>query len=217
MTISLGVPSFGDRMSSLGRSLTGRIAAISLVVLAILAGAATYAWMANLVPAYFGTRGWMTGLLVVDLMIALALGAMLAGRITQIWLDRKRGAAGSRLHMRLVLLCSAFTVMPTLIVGIILALVFVNFTEYVVKPAQASFEAARAIGEPVRRARETEITGDISAISMPLQAQGIDSLKDVPALTETLQRLLEGRPSMIEAIIVHADKGVIARAVAPGA
>ena len=30
------------------------------------------------------------------------------------------------------------------IVGIILALVFVNFTEYVVKPAQASFEAARA-------------------------------------------------------------------------
>ena len=159
----------------------------------------------------------MTGLLVFDLVIALALVAMLAGRITQIWLDRKRGAAGSRLHMRLVLLCSAFTVLPTLIVAIILALVFVNFTEYVVKPAQASFEAARAIGEPVRRARESEISRDIYAISAPLQKQGIDVLKDVPALTETLQRLIEGRPSMIEAIIVHADKGVIARAVAPGA
>jgi two-component system nitrogen regulation sensor histidine kinase NtrY len=210
VTISLGVPRLGDRMSSIGRGLTGRIAAVALVVLAIMAGAATYAWMANLVPIYFGTRGWMTGLLVFDLVITLALAAMLAGRITQIWLDRRRGAAGSRLHMRLVLLCSAFTVLPTLIVAIILALVFVNFTEYVVKPAQASFEAARAIGEPVRRARESEILGDISAISAPL-------LKDVPALTESLQGLIEGRPSMIEAIVVHADKGVIARAVAPGA
>jgi len=217
VTISLSAPRFGDRMSSIGRGLTGRIAAITLVVLALLAGAATYAWMANLVPRYFGTRGWMTGLLVFDLVIVLTLAAMLAGRITQIWLDRKRGAAGSRLHMRLVLLCSGFTVLPTLVVAIILALVFVNFTEYVVKPAQASFEAARAIGEPVRRARESEISGDIYAISAPLQKQGIDVLKDVPALTETLQRLIEGRPSMIEAVIVHADKGVIARAVAPAA
>jgi len=77
VTISLGVPRFGDRMASIGRGLTGRIAAASLVVLAILAGAATYAWMANLVPAYFGTRGWMTGLLVADLAIAMALMAML--------------------------------------------------------------------------------------------------------------------------------------------
>jgi two-component system nitrogen regulation sensor histidine kinase NtrY len=204
-------------MSSIGRGLTGRIAAMSLVVLAILAGAATYAWMANLVPAYFGTRGWMTGLLVADLVIALALVAILAGRITQIWLDRRRGAAGSRLHMRLVLLCSVFTVMPTLVVAISLALVFVNFTDYVVKPAQASFEAARAIGEPVRQARESEIQGDIYAISAPLQKQGIDSLTNVQALTETLQRLIDGRPSVLEAIVVHADNGVVARAAAPGA
>ena len=203
-------------MSSIGRGLTGRIAAMSLVVLAILAGLATYAWVANLVPAYFSTRGWMTALLVADLVIAMALVAMLAGRITQIWLDRRRGAAGSRLHMRLVLLCSIFTVMPTLLVAIILALMFVKFTDYVVKPAQASFEAARTIGEPVRRARESEISSDIYAISAPLQADGIDALKDREALTGTLQRLIDARPSMIEAIVVHADEGVIARANAPG-
>jgi two-component system nitrogen regulation sensor histidine kinase NtrY len=114
------------------------------------------------VPAYFSTRGWMTGLLVADLVIAVALVALLARRLTQLWLDRRRGAAGSRLHMRLVLLCGVFTLMPTLIVAIILSLLFVNFTDFVVKPAQASFEAARAIGEPVRRARESEILRDIA-------------------------------------------------------
>ena len=47
-----------------------------------------------------------------------------------------------------------------------------------VKPAQASYEAARAIGEPVRRAREEEILRDIGAISGPLQALGIDGVRD---------------------------------------
>jgi len=203
-------------MSSIARGLTGRSAAASLAVLAVIAGAATYAWLAGLVPAYFNTRGWMTALLGADLVIAMGLVAMLAGRITQIWLDRRRGAAGSRLHMRLVLLCSVFTVMPTLIVAIIMALLFVNFTDFVVKPAQTSFEAARAIGEPVRRARESEILRDIAAIATPLQDQGFDFLKDSAAVTETLQRMIEGR-AMIEAIVVHADNGLIARAVAPDA
>ncbi len=203
-------------MSSIARGLTGRSAAASLAMLAVIAGAATYAWLAGLVPAYFNTRGWMTALLGADLVIALALVAMLAGRITQIWLDRRRGAAGSRLHMRLVLLCSVFTVMPTLIVAIIMALLFVNFTDFVVKPAQTSFEAARAIGEPVRRARESEILRDIAAIAMPLQEQGVDYLKDRAAVTGTLRRVIEGR-AMIEAIVVHADEGLVARAIAPDA
>src|SRR5262245_23784058 len=150
VTASLGVSRFGDRMNAIGRSLGGRVAAASLAVLAILAGAATYAWLAGLVPAAFVTTGWMTGLLVADLVIATALVVVLAVRLTQLWLDRRRGAAGSRLHMRLVLVCSIFTITPTLIVSIILSMLVVNFTGFVVKPAQDAFERARAIGEPVR-------------------------------------------------------------------
>jgi two-component system nitrogen regulation sensor histidine kinase NtrY len=189
---------------------------MSLAVLAILAGAATYAWIAGFVPEAFSTRGWMTGLLVADLVIAIALMSLLAVRLTQLWLDRRRGAAGSRLHMRLVLVCSVFTITPTLIVTIILSLLVISLTDFVVKPSQASFEAARAIGEPVRRAREQEILGDIAAIAGPLQAEGIDAVRDGPATTILLERLIEGRP-IIEATVLDADKGVIARAKAPDA
>jgi len=203
-------------MNAIGRSLTGRIAAASLAALAILAGAATYAWLTGLVPAAFGTRNWMTGLLVADLIIAIALAAVLAVRLTQLWVDRRRGAAGSRLHMRLVLVCSVFTITPTLIVAIILALLLVNLTDFVVKPAQASYEAARTIGEPVRRAREAEILRDIGAISAPIQDEGIDALRDHDAIAKTLQRLIEGRP-VIDAAVVDADHGLLARATAPGA
>ena len=204
-------------MSAVRRGLSGRAAAVSLAVLAMLAGAATYAWLAGFAPLSFNTRGWITGLLVADLVIAVALVALLAVRLTQLWLDRRRGAAGSRLHMRLVLVFSVFTITPTLIVAIILSLLVINLTDLVVKPAKASYEAARAIGEPVRRAREEEILRDIAAISGPLQSLGIDGVRDAEATNQLLQQLIEGRP-MIEVAVIDADKeGAIARAIAPDA
>lgn len=75
-------------MSAVRRGLGGRAAAMSLAVLAILAGAATYAWLAGFAPLSFNTRGWITGLLVADLVIAVALFAVLAVRLTRLWLDR---------------------------------------------------------------------------------------------------------------------------------
>ena len=180
----------------------------------MLAGAATYAWLAGFAPISFNTRGWITGLLVADLVIAVALVALMTVRLTQLWLDRRRGAAGSRLHMRLVLVCSVFTITPTLIVAIIMSFVVLNLTDFVVKPAQASYEAARAIGEPVRQAREEEIIRDIGAIAGPLQGVGIDGVREVDPTNKLLERLIEGRP-MIEAVVIDADKGVIARAIAP--
>ena len=203
-------------MAAVARRLGGRAAAVSLAVLAILAGSATYAWLAGFVPTALNTRGWITGLLVADLVIAVALVALLAVRLTQLWLDRRRGAAGSRLHMRLVLVCSLFTITPTLIVAIILSLLVINLTDFVVKPAKASYEAARSIGEPVRRAREEEILRDIGAIAAPLQALGIDALREKEATTTLLERVIDGRP-IIEAVVVDADKGVLARALAPDA
>ena len=200
----------------MARRLGGRAAALSLALLAMLAGAATYAWLAGFAPGAFNTRGWITGLLVADLVIAVALVALLAVRLTQLWLDRRRGAAGSRLHMRLVLVFSVFTITPTLIVTIILSLLVINLTDFVVKPAKASYEAARTIGEPVRRAREEEILRDIAAISTPLQSIGIDGVRNKEETTPLLERLIEGRP-IIEAIVIDADKGELERAVAPGA
>jgi two-component system nitrogen regulation sensor histidine kinase NtrY len=206
----------GDRISTVGRAVSGRVAAVAFSALALLAGGTTYAWLAGLLPARFATGAWLNALLVADLVIALALVSVLAVRLTQLWLDRRRGAAGSRLHMRIVLVCSVFTITPTVIVTIILSLLMLNLTAFVVKPSQASYEAARAIGEPVRRAREEEILRDISAISVPLQQLTVDSLHDKDTVSRMLRRLIENRP-LIEADLVDGDKGLVARAVGPDA
>ena len=60
MTAALGVSRLGDATAAVARRLGGRAAAISLAVLAMLAGAATYAWLAGFVvpvaPGGLGIR-----------------------------------------------------------------------------------------------------------------------------------------------------------------
>ena len=46
MTAALGVSRLGDAMGAFLRGLSGRAAAVSLAVLAMLAGTGTYAWLA---------------------------------------------------------------------------------------------------------------------------------------------------------------------------
>ena len=47
----------------------------------------------------------------------LLLGAVLAARLTRVWAERRRGSAGSRLHVRLVLLYSFVAVAPSIVVA----------------------------------------------------------------------------------------------------
>ncbi len=60
----------------------------------------------------------VTALVLSNLSVLLLLAASLAGRLTRVWVARRRGSAGSRLHVRLVLLFSVVAVIPTILVGV---------------------------------------------------------------------------------------------------
>ena len=190
VTAALGVSRLGDATAAVARRLGGRAAAVSLAVLAMMAGAATYAWLAGFVPAALSTRGWITGLLVADLVIAVALVALLAVRLTQLWLDRRRGAAGSRLHMRLVLVCSLFTITPTLIVAIILSLLChqphrlrreagAGLVRGGARDRRAGAARARR-GDPARHRRRSPLRCRRSASTPCATSEATTSLLDAP-------------------------------------
>src|SRR3546814_19908869 len=56
-------------------------------------------------------------LLLADLVISLGLAALIARRLAILWIERKKGRAGSRLHGRLVALFSVVAVAPTILVA----------------------------------------------------------------------------------------------------
>ena len=58
------------------------------------------------------------GMVLANLSVVLLLGAVLAGRLTRVWVERRRGSAGARLHVRLVMLFSVVTVVPTIVIAV---------------------------------------------------------------------------------------------------
>ncbi len=96
--------------------MLGRAVTITLVLVAIAVGISTFVMLARGVP-WGVSAGAGVALVLANLSALLLLGAVLAGRLTRVLVERRRGSAGSRLHVRLVLLFSGVAVAPTILVA----------------------------------------------------------------------------------------------------
>src|ERR1700682_5666156 len=106
-----------------GRTGLRRKIAIALAAAALLSGIATYLALTGAPP--FGPRPRVVlTLLNLDLVLLLALAAVVAKRLVEVWMERRRGLAGSRLQIQLVGLFTLIAVMPTIIVAVFSYLFF---------------------------------------------------------------------------------------------
>lgn len=103
------------RLGRLVDLFLGKAVTLFLAALALLVGIATFVLLAG---SPGGIRpGVGVGLVLANLIFLLLLGAALAARLTLVWVERRRGSAGSRLHVRLVMLFSGIAVAPTIVVA----------------------------------------------------------------------------------------------------
>ena len=117
MSLALQVRSWAG-----GTGLWRKIA-IALAAAALASGVATYLALTGAPP--FGPRpGVVLSLLYLDLVLLLLLAALVAKRLVEVWVERRRGLAGSRLQIRLVGLFSLIAVLPTIIVAVFSYLFF---------------------------------------------------------------------------------------------
>jgi two-component system, NtrC family, nitrogen regulation sensor histidine kinase NtrY len=96
--------------------LLGRAVTIALVMLALAVGVSTFLILARGQPSGV-SPGAGVALVLANLSALLLLGMVAAGRLTRIWVERRRGSAGSRLHVRLVMLFGGVAVAPTIVVA----------------------------------------------------------------------------------------------------
>jgi two-component system nitrogen regulation sensor histidine kinase NtrY len=100
-----------------GRFGLRRKIAIALAAAALASGIATYLALTGAPP--FGPHPVVVlSLLNLDLVLLLALAALVTKRLVEMWAERRRGLAGSRLQVRLVVLFSLIAVLPTIIVAV---------------------------------------------------------------------------------------------------
>ena len=113
------------KLSWLVDVMLGRVATLLVASSALLLGIATFGVLAGRVHLSLKT-GTGISLMVADFAASLLLILVLAGRVTRVVLEHRRGIAGAKLHVRLMFLFGGVAAVPAILVAIF-AIVFFNF------------------------------------------------------------------------------------------
>ncbi len=161
--------------------LLGRGVTLGLALGALFMGIATFVLLSDGSPLGPTRPGQVVGIVLVNLAVILLLVASLAGRLVRVWVERRRGAAGSRLHTRLVLLFSVVAVVPAMLMAGFAALFFnlgiqAWFSDRVRTALEASLSASRAYLEEHQnniRADALAMANDLNRATVLLPDQAL--------------------------------------------
>src|SRR5215470_19901207 len=169
-----------------GRIALGRKIAIALAIPALGSGVATYLALTGAPP--FGPRpGAVLSLLNLDLVLLLALGAVVAKRLIEVWAERRRGLAGSRLQIRLVVLFSLIAVTPTIVVAVASYLFFSYGVEsWFSDKVRTAISESLAVGEAYLREHKRAIRADALAMANGLNRAAAELVLNPQQLTEVV-------------------------------
>ena len=193
-------------------ALLGKIVTLVLAAFALALGISTFVLLSGGVSV---DPNAMFALVLSNLVVLLLLGAVLAGRVTRVWVERRRGSAGSRLHVRLVMLFSVVAVTPAIVVAVF-ATAFFNlgiqawFNDRVRTALNESLEASRGYLDEHRN----NIRADALGMANDLARAGPLLANDPDAFGQVLQTqtVLRG---LTEAIIYEPVTGQVVAGVGP--
>jgi two-component system, NtrC family, nitrogen regulation sensor histidine kinase NtrY len=160
------------------------LVAIGIGTVAILSGVVTYAIIARQV-SYSPSDSVLTALLLINFGIDLALGALIAWRLTRLWVEYRSGAAGARLHARLVGIFSVIVIVPAILVAIF-ATVTVNaaLKAWFAQPVKIAITDSQDVASRYVHDHAVMILSDAKAIAK--------SIDDDPGLFDSTHSLNEG-------------------------
>jgi two-component system, NtrC family, nitrogen regulation sensor histidine kinase NtrY len=174
-----------------GRFGLRRKIAIALAAAALASGIATYLALTGAPP--FGPHPVVVlSLLNLDLVLLLALAALVTKRIVEMRAERRRGLAGSRLQVRLVVLFSLIAVFPTIIVAVFSYLFF-------------SFGIESWFSDKVRTAISESVQVADAYVKEHQQAIRADALGMANSLAQYAATMVISPQDLVQALTVQAS------------
>jgi two-component system nitrogen regulation sensor histidine kinase NtrY len=188
----------------------GRILAISLAVAAVVAVSGTFAAIRGYPP--FGSGpGQVLLWLYADLIVLLLLAVVIAWRVVALWVERRRGSAGSRLHVRMVRLFGFVSVVPAIIVALA-SVVFFNFglQSWLSTQVRTVLEESVAVAEAYLYEHKQNIRADVLAMAQDL-SRDVVALESNPALFTRVVDFQTRVRELSEAVVIDGSGAVRAR------
>src|SRR5579883_46698 len=194
-----------------GRVGLVRKAAIVLALAALASAVATYAALRGLLPLSARRPDMDQLFLLLNLVLVLPLCAIVAWRVVQVWTERRRGLAGSRLHIRLVVLFSLVAVIPTIVVAVFSYLLFsFGVQAWFSERVRTALSGSLAVAEAYLHEHQQNIRADVVSMANDLD-------RDAAFLSVNPQRLNQvvaaqaALRSLTEAVVFDGSGRILAR------
>lgn len=195
-----------------GSRRLSRALGLMLMALAVFAGIGTYAAFTG-VPPLGGDPDTLVIMVYIDLAIMLALGFIIARRVVSLWSDRRRGSAGSRLHVRLVALFAALSVTPAIIVSTFSLLFFdLGVESWFSERVSTAVHESRAVAEAYLVEHRNNVRADALRMARDLNRDARQLQLNTVLMNRTLEIQRRVR-NLSEAIVFQGTtREVIGRA-----
>ena len=207
----LSVHKFSRPIRWIENLVVSRKFAIFIVLASSVFGLATYAALTGAISPEGADPLTILVLLNVDLVLLLTLTALVAWRLTRLWIARRQGSIGSRLHSRMVTLFGLVAATPAVIVAIF-SVGFFNFglEAWFNDQVGTAFERSRAVAVAYIKDHQEFIRADVLSIAADINRIDANLIKDSEKFNQLLDNLASER-SITEAIVIRRDGKVLAR------
>ena len=200
----MNLQKFGNLVSKL--TLSRRVA-VFLTVAAVLSCIATYIVLTKR-SNDIDTVYWLLNL---DLVLLLLMGTVIAHQIARLWSERKRGIAGAKLHVRLVLVFGVLAAAPAILMAIFSSIflyfgIHVWFNDRVSTAIHESLEVAQSY----LKEHQQVMRADALAMANDLNREAAELMGNQETFNEYMQTQSQLR-NLPEAIVVTSNGKTIAR------
>ncbi|MTJ80735.1 MAG: PAS domain-containing sensor histidine kinase [Telmatospirillum sp.] len=191
---------------------TARQLVLVLALAVMASGMATYAVVTGGGPLKGPNPRTVFSMLGVDMVFMLLLAALIGRRLVRVWAERRAGAAGSKLHVRLVLMFSVVAITPAILVAVFSTLV-INFgvEQWFNRRVSTAVDESLAVAKAYLEEHQQVIGGDALAMANDLAREGPGLFRNPYRLTQIVgaQAAVRG---LSEAIVFDASRQILARA-----
>ncbi|MBX2834170.1 MAG: PAS domain-containing sensor histidine kinase [Micavibrio sp.] len=161
--------------------------AVILIIAVIASGIATYAALTE-TPPLGNDPDTVIWLLNIDLILLLMIIGFIARRIVALWSGKKRGLAGSHLHVRLVYIFSIIAAVPAIIMTIFSAYFFhFGVQTWFSERVRTAVNESQAVAEAYLEEHTQVIRADTLAMANDLNRQADLFMFNEQALQRILQ------------------------------
>lgn len=176
----------------------------------MLSGIATY-WAITHNTTLADKTHTVLPFIYLDLTLLLLLAVVIAKRLVELWIERRRGLTGAKLHVHIVALFSLVAVTPAICVVVFSALFFnVGEKTWFGQPVRDALDEGRVVAEAYLKEHKKTIKIDAHALVGKLRPQMAFFVENPQALSQALNDETD-QGELGEILVFNGEGQVIAR------